>query len=220
MTDEEYRIGYEHILASTAMYPESMYTAIRNLFDKGLGISEKAQALGEIYRQYGNAELQEDVLYRTVLRDDDGISFYIGDGYTYMPWFEIAVIIDAMIEDGDYPAPREQEADSFAERIGDYNIPDEIDEMTGAGDTEGPDKVIDDDYKLTDEELYSCVDGFLTLTHNLQDGWQEEMAAEVAKAQPDEYVIYDLFRDIEEKPLTISNSYVECFAFEDHVTSE
>lgn len=218
MTDEEYRIGYEHILTSTAMYPESMYTAIRNLFDKGLGISEKAQALGEVYRQYGNAALQEDILYRTVLREDDGISFYIGDGYTYMPWFEIAVIIDAMIEDGDYPDPREQEADSFAERIGDYNIPDEIDEMTGDADTKEPVTAIDEDYNLTDEELYACVDGFLALTYNLQDGWQEEMAAEVAKAQPDEYVIYDLFRDIEEKLLTVSNSYVECFAFEDHVT--
>jgi hypothetical protein len=135
-----------------------------------------------------------------------------------MPWFEIAVIIDAMIEDGDYPAPREQEADSFAERIGDYNIPDEIDEMTGDADTKEPVTAIDEDYNLTDEELYACVDGFLALTYNLQDGWQEEMAAEVAKAQPDEYVIYDLFRDIEEKLLTVSNSYVECFAFEDHVT--
>lgn len=44
------------------------------------------------------------------------------------------------------------------------------------------------------------------------------MAAEISKAQPDEYVIYDLFRDIEEKSLPVSNSHVECFAFEDHVT--
>lgn len=218
MTDEDYRIGYEHILTSTVMYPESMYTAVRNLFDTGLGISEKAQALGEIYRQYGDAELQEDIQYRTVLREDDGLSFYIGDGYTYMPWFSIAVIIDAMIENGEYPEPQEQETDDLAERLGSYNIPDEIDEMNGAGGTDEPDTPIDDDYELTDEELYACVDGFLALTYNLQDGWQEEMAAEIAKAQPDEYVLYDLFRDIEEKTLPVSNSYVECFAFEDHVT--
>lgn len=217
MTDEDYRIGYEHILTSTAMYPESMYTAIRGIFDTGLGISEKARALGEIYHQYGDAELQEDILYRTALREDDGISFYIGDGYTYMPWFSVAVIIDAMIENGEYPEPQEQETDYLAERIGSYNIPDEIDEMSGAGGTDEPDTAIDD-YELTDEELYACVDGFLALTYNLQDGWQEEMAAEVAKAQPDEYVLYDLFRDIEEKSLPVSNSYVECFAFEDHVT--
>lgn len=217
MTDEDYRIGYEHILTSTAMYPESMYTAIRSAFNTGLGISEKARALGEIYHQYGDAELQEDILYRTALREDDGISFYIGDGYTYMPWFSVAVIIDTMIETGEYPEPQEQETDYLAERIGSYNIPDEIDEMTGAGGTDEPDTAIDD-YELTDEELYACVDGFLALTYNLQDGWQEEMAAEVAKAQPDEYVLYDLFRDIEEKSLPVSNSYVECFAFEDHVT--
>lgn len=218
MTDEEYRIGYEHILTSTHMYPENMYTAIRSLFDTELGISEKAQALGEIYHQYGNAELQEDILYRAVLREDDGISFYIGDGYTYMPWFEIAVIIEAMIENGEYPEPQEQETDELAQRIGDYNIPDEIDEMNGAGDTDETETDTDDDYKLSDEELYACVDGFLAFTYNLQNGWQEEMAAEVTKAQPDEYIMYDLFRDIGEKPLPVINSYVECFAFEDHVT--
>lgn len=42
MTDEEYRIGYAHILTSAAMYPESMYVDIRNLFDTNMEISEKA----------------------------------------------------------------------------------------------------------------------------------------------------------------------------------
>ena len=147
----------------------------------------KAQALGEIYHQYGNAELQEDILYRTVLREDDGISFYIGDGYTYMPWFEIAVIIDAMIEDG-----------SLAERIDEYNIPEQIDEMRGPTGSDRINPVDDDNYELTDQGLCACVDGFLNLTYKLQDGWQEEMAAEAAKDQPDEYLTYDLFPDIEE----------------------
>ncbi|SHH68060.1 SNF2-related protein [Desulfosporosinus lacus] len=218
MTDEEYRQGYEHILTSTVMYPESMYTAIRSLFAAGLGISEKAQALAEIYQQYGNAELQEDILYRTALRKDDGLSFYIGADYTYMSWFEIAVLIDALIEDGDYPDPREQEINSLAKRIGDYNIPDEVEEMNGAGDTDEPETETQDSYEPTDEELYADVDGFLALTHNLYDGWQEEMAAEVAKVQADEYHMYALFRDIEEKPLSVGHSYVECFAFADHVT--
>ncbi|MEN3005952.1 SNF2-related protein [Dehalobacterium formicoaceticum] len=219
MTDEEYRIGYEHILTSTAMYPESMYADIRKLFNTDMEISEKAQALGEIYKQYGNAELQEDILYRTVLREDDGISFYIGHGYTYMPWFTIAVIIDAMIEDGDYPNPRVREADDFNERIGSYNIPDELNEMNGADDADEPITADDEDeYKLADEELYACVDRFLALSYNLYTGWQDEVAAEIEKGRLDETVMYDLFCDIEEKSLPVSNSYVECFAFADHVT--
>jgi N12 class adenine-specific DNA methylase len=218
MTDEEYRIGYKRILTSTAMYPESMYVDIRNLFDTDMEISEKAQALGEIYKRYGNAELQEGILYRTVLREDDGISFYIGHGYTYMTWFTIAVIIEAIIEDGDYPDPRIQEVDDFSEHIGSYNIPDEIDEMNGADDADEPVTDDEDEYQLTNEELYACVDGFLALSYNLYDGWQDEVAAEVEKDQLDETIMYDLFHDIEEKSLPISNSYVECFAFTDHVT--
>ena len=218
MSDEEYRIGYEHILTSTAMYPESLYKAIRNLFDTGLGISEKARALGEIYGQYGDAELEEDIPYRTVLREDDGLSFYIGDGYTYMPWFSIAVIIDAMIENGEYPDPLEQEDGDLTERTDSYNIPDAIEKMNSPGNTDEADTVIYDDYALTEEELYACADRFLALTCNLQAGWQEEMASEVAKAQLDEYVLFDLFCDIEERSLPVGNSYVECFALEDHVT--
>lgn len=127
--------------------------------------------MGEIYKRYGNAELQDDLLYRMVLREDDGISFYIGHGYTYMPWFTIAVIIDTMIEDGDYPDPRVREADDLTERIGSYNIPDEINEMNGADDADEPVTEDDDEYKLTGEELYACVDGFLALSYNLYNGW-------------------------------------------------
>lgn len=44
------------------------------------------------------------------------------------------------------------------------------------------------------------------------------MAAEVEKLHPDAYVLFDLFRDIEEKAIPVNGCYVECFSFEDHVT--
>lgn len=48
--------------------------------------------------------------------------------YTYIPWNGLAFLLDAMIEDGDYPNPVVEEQ---PDPIGDYNIPDEVDEMGG-----------------------------------------------------------------------------------------
>ena len=66
--------------------------------------TEKGKDIAEIYKAFGGgAEIHEDILYRTELRGDngnDGMSFYIGDnGHTFLPWFTIANIIDALIED-------------------------------------------------------------------------------------------------------------------------
>lgn len=216
MTDEEYRIGYEHILTSTDMYPESMYVAIHDLFDADMAISEKAQALGKIYRQYGNAELQEDVLYSTAIREDDGMSFYIGQGYTYMSWFTIAVIIGAMIEDDNYPHVRIQEEDDLEEQIGEYNIPDEIHEMDGF--TDEPEDIEENKYRLSGEEMYPAADSFLCQADKLYSGWTEMVASLISDGTIDKHILYELFKDIEENPLQIGNTAVECFAFENNVT--
>jgi hypothetical protein len=39
------------------------------------------------------------------LHGEDGISFFFDEGYTYIPWNGLAFLLDAMIEDGDYPNP-------------------------------------------------------------------------------------------------------------------
>lgn len=44
------------------------------------------------------------------------------------PGTGLAFLLDAMIEDGDYPNPVVEEQ---PDPIGDYNIPDEVDEMGG-----------------------------------------------------------------------------------------
>lgn len=114
LTDEQIRHYYERILTSAEMYPAEMYGTIRGLFAQGdLTLEQKAESLAVIYSAYGDMEYQDDVLYRTVIRGSQGISFSFGGGYTYMPWFTIANIIEVMMVEGEYPQAPEQEQDSL-----------------------------------------------------------------------------------------------------------
>lgn len=130
MSDEEVRRHYEFILTSTELYPSELHRAMRELLAEpptDYDWRQKAPGVRALFRAYGNREYQGEVLYRTVLRGDDGISLYFGDGYTYLPWMTVANIVDAMIEDGDYPMPRAEEQEP--DPIGDFNIPDELEDM-------------------------------------------------------------------------------------------
>ena len=90
--------------------------------------TEKGREICGLFTAYGDREFQGEVLYRTKLRGEDGISFYFDDGYTYFPWPSLANLLDALIESGVYPdITAEEEPDP----IGDYNIPDEVEEMDG-----------------------------------------------------------------------------------------
>lgn len=90
--------------------------------------SDKGRQIAALFTPYGDREYQGDFLYRTRLHGEDGISFFFDEGYTYIPWNGLAFLLDAMIEDGDYPNPVVEEQ---PDPIGDYNIPDEVDEMGG-----------------------------------------------------------------------------------------
>ena len=90
--------------------------------------TEKGREVCGLFSAYGDREFQGEVLYRTKLRGEDGISFYFDDGYTYFPWPSLANLLDALIEAGAYPdITAEEEPDP----IGDYNIPAEVEEMGG-----------------------------------------------------------------------------------------
>lgn len=91
-------------------------------------IIPKGRQIAALFTPYGDREYQGDLLYRTRLHGEDGISFFFDEGYTYIPWNGLAFLLDAMIEDGDYPNPVVEEQ---PDPIGDYNIPDEVDEMGG-----------------------------------------------------------------------------------------
>ena len=130
MSDEEVRRHYEFILTNTDLYPSELHQGMREILadpPPDYDWSSKAPAVCALFSGYGNREYQGEVLYRTVLRGEDGISMYFGDGYTYLPWSTIANIVDAMIEDGDYPTPALQEEEQ--DPAGDFGIPDEIREM-------------------------------------------------------------------------------------------
>ena len=130
-TDAEVRRNYEYILTSTNLYPSELHSAVRSVLSEpplNPDWSDKGRQIAALFTPYGDREYQGDLLYRTRLHGEDGISFFLDEGYTYIPWNGLAFLLDAMIEDGDYPNPVVEEQ---PDPIGDYNIPDEVDEMGG-----------------------------------------------------------------------------------------
>ena len=130
-TDAEVRRNYEYILTSTNLYPPELHSAVRSVLSEpplNPDWSDKGRQIAALFTPYGDREYQGDLLYRTRLHGEDGISFFFDEGYTYIPWNGLAFLLDAMIEDGDYPNPVVEEQ---PDAIGDYNIPDEVDEMGG-----------------------------------------------------------------------------------------
>ena len=128
-TDVEVRRNYEYILTSTNLYPSELHSAVRSVLSEpplNPDWSDKGRQIAALFTPYGDREYQGDLLYRTRLHGEDGISFFFDEGYTYIPWNGLAFLLDAMIEDGDYPNPVVEEQ---PDPIGDYNIPDEVDEM-------------------------------------------------------------------------------------------
>lgn len=130
-TDAEVRRNYEYILTSPNLYPPELHSAVRSVLSEpplNPDWSDKGRQIAALFTPYGDREYQGDFLYRTRLHGEDGISFFFDEGYTYIPWNGLAFLLDAMIEDGDYPNPVVEEQ---PDPIGDYNIPDEVDEMGG-----------------------------------------------------------------------------------------
>ena len=130
-TDAEVRRNYEYILTSTNLYPSELHSAVRSVLSEpplNPDWSDKGRQIAALFTPYGDREYQGDLLYRTRLHGEDGISFFFDEGYTYIPWNGLAFLLDAMIEDGDYPNPVVEEQ---PDPIGDYNIPDEVDAMGG-----------------------------------------------------------------------------------------
>lgn len=131
-SDEEVRRHYEHILTSTDLYLPELHQAVRAVLADGVtdyNWTEKGREVCGLFSAYGDREFQGEVLYRTKLRGEDGISFYFDDGYTYFPWPSLANLLDALIEAGAYP---DITAEKEPDPIGDYNIPAEVEEMGGA----------------------------------------------------------------------------------------
>lgn len=109
MSDDEVRRHYEYILTSENLYPKEFHAALRSFLadePENADWNEKAEQTKAVFGGYGERNYEGEVSYRVVLRDE-GAQMYFGDGYTFLPWNMLANIINAMIEDGDYPGEPE-----------------------------------------------------------------------------------------------------------------
>ena len=88
-TDAEVRRNYEYILTSTNLYPSELHSAVRSVLSEpplNPDWSDKGRQIAALFTPYGDREYQGDLLYRTRLHGEDGISFFFDEGYTYIPW--------------------------------------------------------------------------------------------------------------------------------------
>lgn len=133
-TDEEIRLTCEEMLADLELYPQELYDAINQIFDTPGSMEQTVTEIKAVYEDYGNQTNRHNNS-RTVLKPE-AMLFYFGEGgFTQLAWNEVANIIHAMRETGEYvPAPSRTEGD---DRIGDYNIPDEMNEMQDGRDRQG-----------------------------------------------------------------------------------
>lgn len=86
------------------VYPSELHSAVRSVLSEpplNPDWSDKGRQIAALFTPYGDREYQDDLLYRTRLHGEDGISFFFDEGYTYIPWNGLAFLLDAMIEDGD-----------------------------------------------------------------------------------------------------------------------
>ena len=75
----------DSILTSTDLYLPELHQAVRAVLADGVtdyNWTEKGREVCGLFSAYGDREFQGEVLYRTKLRGEDGISFYFDDGYT------------------------------------------------------------------------------------------------------------------------------------------
>jgi len=106
----------------------------------------------------------------------------------------------------------ESQSEPQPDPIGSYNIPDELEDM-GTPDSERD----NEDYAIEDGELYHFAEQFMLKADSICPGWCGEMADLIQNQVYSEFVLYEMFQDIEESELKIDSQYVECFAFEQKV---
>lgn len=124
MSDVEIRRHYLYVLTSTNLYPSKLHNAMRVLLSEqpvDHDWREKGKVVGRLFAEYGDREYPGEVLYRTQLRGKAGISMYFGDnGYTYLPWATVANIVNALIENDEYPAFQQEELQAKSHELPEY----------------------------------------------------------------------------------------------------
>lgn len=127
----------QRLLTDTGVYPMELYDHINQIFHTDTPMEQKRDAVRDIYLDYGFQESRDRT--HGIMPGKEEADFFFGeDGFVRLSWDVIAYVIETLMEHGEYVAfqpPPEEEDD-----IGDFNIPDEIEDMQSGsrkGDEEG-----------------------------------------------------------------------------------
>lgn len=117
------------LLTDTGVYPMELYDHINQIFRTDAPAVQKRDAVRDIYLDYGFQQSSDRT--HGIMPGKDQADFFFGeDGFVRLSWDVIAYVIETLMEHDEYvpfqPFLEEEDA------IGDFNIPDELEDMQGS----------------------------------------------------------------------------------------
>lgn len=109
----------QRLLTDTSVYPQEMYEHINQVFQQADAMAVKRDAVRDIYLDYGFRKSSDGT--RSIMPGKDVADLFFGkDGFVRLSWDVITLVIDTLIEYGEY-LPYHEEEDT----LDDFGIPDE-----------------------------------------------------------------------------------------------
>lgn len=113
----------QSLLTDTGVFPLELYDRINQVFAKETDPAVKRNAVRDIYLDYGLQKSSDGT--RGIMPGKDVADFFFGEeGFVRLSWDVITHVIDFLMQNSEY-IPYHEEEDA----IGDFNIPDEIEDM-------------------------------------------------------------------------------------------
>ena len=113
----------QSLLTDTGVFPLELYGRINQVFAKETDPAVKRNAVRDIYLDYGLQKSSDGT--RGIMPGKDVADFFFGEeGFVRLSWDVITHVIDFLMQNSEY-IPYHEEEDA----IGDFNIPDEIEDM-------------------------------------------------------------------------------------------
>lgn len=123
----------QSLLTDTDVFPFEMYDRINQVFVKETATAAKRDAVRNIYLDYGLQKSSDGT--RGIMPGREAADFFFGDdGFVRLSWDVIAHVIASLIQNSEY-IPYHEEEDT----VGDFNIPDELEDMQGGKEKDGRD---------------------------------------------------------------------------------
>lgn len=113
----------QSLLTDTGVFPLELYDRINQVFAKETDPVVKRNAVRDIYLDYGLQKSSDGT--RGIMPGKDVADFFFGEeGFVRLSWDVITHVIGSLMQNSEY-IPYHEEEDA----IGDFNIPDEIEDM-------------------------------------------------------------------------------------------